>query len=252
MHPNFENIFPDATFTNINSIIKYMNVEIRRWNNNNTEEEYDTSNPFNHQDTFKKKTPQFEMRLWDKERLESFKIKLEEIDRLYYINHYSNSVWVHEFDLLIRINYEEGYPLYVKMLAFCDYLGFSSMGVGSIYVFFNPILFMKHINDKMRFLPQKYKNVIYKSLRDDIDLYHNDVYSVPTLKYLCYENISYNKDKLLPFFFTSKLPIFLKNNIEEFIKYQNDLKHFDYWEEDDRKKDVILYMDSDWDFVLED
>ena len=241
MHPNFKNIFPDALFTSIDSIIEYMNVEIRI---NNTEE-YDIINPFNHQDTFKKRTLPWETQFWNKELLESFKIKLEEIDRIYYIRNYYNSVWVYEFDLLFRINYK-GSPLYVKMLAFCDYLGFSKFGVGSISVFFNPIYFMKCIDDKMKFLPQKYKNIIYQSLRDDIDLYQNNIYPISTLKHLCYENISCNN--LLPHF-TSTPPVLLIY-IENFLKYQNDLKYFDYWEDDNREKDMILNVTNDWDHLL--
>ena len=240
MHPNFKNIFPDVLFTSIDSIIEYMNVNISIDNT-----EY-IINPFNHQDTFKKRTLPWEMQFWNTELLESFKIKFEEIDRIYYIKNYYNSIWVYEFDLLIRINYK-GSPLYVKMLAFCDYLGFSSAGVGSISVFCNPIYFMKCIDDKMKFLSQKYKDLIYQSLRDDIDLYHNDIYSISTLQHLCYENISYNK-KLLPYF-TSKPPPLLKN-IEKFIKYQNDLKYFDYWEDDDRKEDMILDITNDWDHLM--
>ena len=172
---------------------------------------------------FDKRTTPWENDMWDKEELDSFKIDLEKVDRLYYIEHNKRSEG-QDFTLVARM--EQGTKhIYVEMTASCDYTGFECQGGGVIFVSTNANLFMKIV------LMNEYDNndLIIQSLKNDgievqehteFDLYSRMFWTqVPMLKYLCHLAIYDNKYRLqthLPM-----LPKLLQDSLEDFIKFQD-------------------------------
>ena len=189
-----------------------------------------------YQETFDKKTTPWETNLWDKKKLDSFKIIPQEIDRLYCIKHDEFcGIWDDEYYLLARIDRGDGGPLlYVELTAGCDAEGFSSRGDGAIYISSHPSIFMKLTLRR----PESNKHLIYQSLRDDglyveepteLDIFfeiYGKINVVPTLQYLCHENINI----LQNFFSSVSIPIHFKNAMDEFIQYHKAKIAYDNWE----------------------
>ena len=103
---------------------------------------------------------------FENDKLQNFKIDLEKIDRLYYINldkedNYKNEFGDQTYHLIARMQYNDESPIYVEIFAKDPY---SHQIVGHIYVSRNVTAFMKHVlSEKIR-----YNNpLIYEFLRED-------------------------------------------------------------------------------------
>lgn len=95
-----------------------------------------------HQYMFEKKTSWCELKEWKRyAALEKFRIDIEHIDHLYYINNYYYSAEREIFELIIKIYHNEE-PLYVEITANCDN---GCAWRGCIFVTRNVDLFMKLI-----------------------------------------------------------------------------------------------------------
>ena len=197
--------------------------------------------PLNRQHIFEKRTSPLEMKFWNDEQLELFRIIPEELDRLYYIN-YADSL-LPTYYLLARTNNK----LYVEMIV--------NHNRGTIYVSYDANLFMNivfrklnprefyinyMINEYLR--PNITINTIIQSLRDD-NIYFNHLPRITsrisiknpfTLQNLCYKNIyillrcpSY-KD-IRNHLKSLKLPKTVQINMENIVQYQDAIIDYEDW-----------------------
>ena len=178
-----------------------------------------------YQHTFEKRTTPWEAQQWDYEELQRFNIDLEKIDRLYYI-FYDSGVGGRNFQMIARMEKDEEQPIYVEMVASCDYTGFDCQGSGYIFISKNANLFMKLVLAEAE--KDVDKSLIYDSLREDSiyveemdNYYYYDKFSnlllkkVPMLKYICHEAIYQNRDVLYEY--KILLPKILRESVLEFI-----------------------------------
>ena len=212
-HPNFKSLI--STVNDIKSI--YANVGL----------------PLMFQKTFKKKSTS-EMN-WNKNKLKSFRLIPEEIDRLYIIHNprrreYDNSEDNDDnfiefrhciyYYLLVRIDHK-GFKdkLYIEMISYCNFL----QGWGTIYISSDINLFMKitltHLYEKSS------RDKVYDFIKihdnyyiEDFDMEEEmlNYKYVQKLEHLCTEAICKNK---LPL---AQLPKTLRKNLENIIKYQKN------------------------------
>lgn len=178
---------------------------------------------------FVKRTSPWEMQTWDYHELEIFKVDLNKIDRLYYIDHFDDSVNSKTYEILIRMNYNNE-KIFVRLSAGCDFTGFDCQGGGEIYITRNPNIFLKSIVDQ-------YHNplLIYKHLLEDgysveepseFDLTPRHQWnSVPMLKFLTHQTVYDNRSNLGHY--PQVLPSMLSNSVTEFIQVQETRHHHD-------------------------
>ena len=188
--------------------------------------------PLSHQHIFQKRTSPLEMKLWNEEQLELFRIIPEELDRLHYINHTDSLLLT--YYLLARTNNK----LYIEMIV--------NHFRGTIYVSYDANLFMNivfreldpresltnHIIDEY-LRPKITINNIIQSLRDD-NIYFSQLPRIIscvsiknpfTLQYLCYKNIYILGNDLT----SLNLPIRLQRNMEKIFQYQNAIIDYEDW-----------------------
>ncbi|XP_066943580.1 uncharacterized protein [Macrobrachium rosenbergii] len=175
-----------------------------------------------YQHMFERRTTPWEMDLWDHDELQSFNINLEDVDRLYYIYFHDDGVNGQEYRLIARVEHK-GLPLYVELMAGCDFTGFDCQGQGVIFVSRDANLFMK-----LCLTAECERDLIYQSLTEDgIQVEEQTEYdacrkmfwtTAPMLKYLCHQAAYEHRAKLWPQF--SSLPKILANSVDEFIKFQ--------------------------------
>ena len=143
-HPNFKSA--DPNIKDVNKIYDYM------------------SEPLAYQDTFKR-----EMIPNIIPNLNSFKINLEKVDRLYYL-HYENDDNT-EYSMVIRLVAHEGLPpLYVKLVACHDSNdSFDERGAwGILFISADVDLFMKVITECTLYNYESYeRNPIYNFLQKE-------------------------------------------------------------------------------------
>ncbi|XP_068226098.1 uncharacterized protein [Palaemon carinicauda] len=194
-----------------------------------TMEDY-LSNALDYQYMFEKRTTPWEMAQWDPDELQSFKIDLEKVDRLYHISFIEDGCVGQEYELIARLNHK-GRLLYVELTAGCDYTGFDCQGYGIIFVSSDANLFLNLVltnNCK--------KDLIHKSLSEDgveteeLSIEYNAcsrmfLKNTPMLKYLCHMSIYENRIKLEPHL--STLPKILKKSVDEFIKFKEAKEAYD-------------------------
>ena len=203
LHPNFKSL--DPNFTDIETIYNYLRY------------------PFIFQSDFLKKTTPSEKKMWRERKLQSFKIILEKIDRLYYINvnidDFNQEITYH---LLARQN--KGYKkLYIEMRCVVCNKGDEYNSKGLIFISFNLNIFMQIIS---RNLATEIKTLIYRFIEEDGDysFHFNDDEAVPLLlKNLCQETIYKYVDRK----HWDLLPKKLKNDIGQFSKYQDAINDYD-------------------------
>ena len=178
-----------------------------------------------YQHMFDKRTTPWEAQEWDYGVLQEFEVKLEMVDRLYYIHYNSDGVSGRDFKLIARVEYE-GKALYVEMIASCDYTGFECQGGGFIFVSRDANLFMKLVLTERE--DDLNKKLIYESLqKDSIYVEEEDEIlcekfsrmmreCVPMLKYLCHEVVYQNRNTLRGY--KTLLPKILIQSIDDFIR----------------------------------
>ena len=174
-----------------------------------------------HQHMFDKRTTPWEVKEWDYDFLQEFRIDLEKVDRLYHIWHMNDNVSNREFQFIARMDYE-GKPLYVELIASCDYTGFECQGGGYIFISRDPSLFMKVVLSEGDHLNKK---LIHQLLQEDM-IYIEEIYydrfsrmfwrNAPMLKYLCYEAIFQSRDKFRGNL--NLLPKILRESIVDYIR----------------------------------
>ncbi|UHB41753.1 hypothetical protein MrNuV_ORF030 [Macrobrachium rosenbergii nudivirus] len=197
---------------------KSLNPEIT----NTTDIEDIFSEALCYQDMFEHKTSPWEMKNWEYEELEKFQLDPNTIDRVYYSS-FNDDVFGRNFNLICRMVYKDA-PLYVELIASCDYTGFDCQGGGSIFVSRDANIFINVCmsNDWN-------KEPIYQSLEED-GIYINKELAAENnpcvrfqnrspamLKYLCHQTIYKNKTTLEPYI--GELPKLLADSVIEFIKY---------------------------------
>ena len=174
-----------------------------------------------HQNIFVKRTTPWEAKLRDFATLQSFRIKLEMIDRLYYIRYRDNLSDGKEFKMIARVEHEDA-PLYVELIANCHRRGFDTVGGGFIFVSRDAILFMKVV------LGEGYHedvdvSLIYKSLSKD-EIYagkgeekkeESRSPTPTTLQILCHETVRRNEERLRGFM--KLMPKLLAQSLNEYI-----------------------------------
>ena len=163
-----------------------------------------------------RRTTPWEMCQWDEDELQTFKIELELIDRLYYVC--MEEDFYHDYDIVARVQYKNE-PLFVQLSACDDPSSYELFG--SIYVSRNPNLFLNVIDT-----PIRDKNLVYKSLVEDgfrvDDMTEMDPVErlwrkrAPMLTYICHQVI-YENEKVLRSQI-SQLPKILVDSVENFIK----------------------------------
>ncbi|XP_068206571.1 uncharacterized protein [Palaemon carinicauda] len=178
---------------------------------------------------FERRTTPWEMTEWDYDDLQAFKIDLGEIDRLYYVYFYDDGTSGQDYRLIGRVEHK-GQPLYVELVASCDYTGFDCRGGGVIFVSRDANLFMRLV-----LTSDCKKDLIYQSLEEDgIEVEAQTEYDAcrrmfwrnpPMLKYLCHQAAYEHRAKLQPQI--SSLPKCLANSIEEFINFNEAKKAYD-------------------------
>ena len=199
-HPNFKSVVPEVRDAEaMNALLSEALID---------------------QDEYEKKTTTWEAKHWDPEVLERFEIKLEKIDRLYFIDNNSDNDC---FAIMARLEYEEE-SLYVTMIAYynCCFIR------GSIFITKDANIFIKVvIPDIKLIIPSKEyikkKSLIYSSFRED-GIYvedeeeenHPAMGEPYTLKYLCHELIYENRYALLDYKII--LPKILARSVSDFIK----------------------------------
>ena len=125
---------------------------------------------------FDKNTTPEEMDSWDYKNLKSFEIDIYKIDRVYYMFYQSDIGWGKRFELIARMMYD-GKPLYVELIARCEYPGFDYEGVGHIFVSRDPDIFMKCVLNGTEYNTE----AIYKLLNEDgVHVQKDDVHDIRT------------------------------------------------------------------------
>ena len=167
-------------------------------------------------DLLRRTTP-WEMCQWNEDELQTFKIELEMIDRLYLVC-MEDDINCTDYDMVARVQYKNE-PLFVQLSAYSDCSSYEMCG--SIYVSRDPNLFLNVIET-----PIRDKNLIYKSLVEDgfqvDDMTEMDPVerlwrkNAPMLTYICHQVIYENEKALRPQI--SQLPKILVDSVENFIK----------------------------------
>ena len=197
-HPNFKSVV--ANVQDAGTIDEYVEYAI------------------DNQEKFYKKMPPWEIKdIGGRDKLQKFKIDLEKIDRLYYINYKDEDE--PEYDLITTMQYENNNPIYVEMLAKYP----RSYDIeGSIYI-------SQHVNSFMKLVlsDNRYdKTLIYKSLREDgIYIDDDDKKSLPTLKFLTHQTI-YDNVNILQEDISLMFPRILKDSVNDFIKTKDATKEY--------------------------
>ncbi|XP_042893996.1 uncharacterized protein LOC122267876 isoform X2 [Penaeus japonicus] len=176
-----------------------------------------------------KRTSPWEMKCWNHEELQNFRIKLENVDRLYHIHFFDDQLEQREFELVVRMLHNKTH-IFVQLSAGCDYTGFDCRGGGEIYISKDPQVFLKSV------LEQDYDiQKIWRSMIDDgydveqptehdlkpMKLWH----SIPMLKFLCHMAVYKNKEELKHY--PQVLPKPVVDCIDEFIKLRMTRDHHD-------------------------
>lgn len=179
---------------------------------------------------FDRRTSPWEMENFDDDDLQSFEVNLEEVDRLYYINHYDDGISNREYEILARMDYGNK-KAYVNVVACCDFTGFDCQGGGYIFVSFNANVFTKIMLGR-----QHDHEHIYRSLAEDgVAVEKQSEYdrapacswqSVPMLKYLCHVKISDRKNNLSQIY-SEHLPKVLAESVGEFLRFRETREAFD-------------------------
>lgn len=179
---------------------------------------------------FDRRTSPWEMENFEDDDLQTFQVNLEEVDRLYYINHYDDGISNREYEILARMDYGDK-KAYVSVIACCDFTGFDCEGGGYIFVSFNASVLTKIMLDR-----QHDHEAIYRSLAEDgLAVEEQSEYdwapagkwqSVPMLKYLCHVEISDRKNNLSQIYM-KVLPKVLAESVDEFIRFRETKEAFD-------------------------
>ncbi|CAL4144584.1 unnamed protein product, partial [Meganyctiphanes norvegica] len=168
---------------------------------NNTEDIDDlVGSALVYQHMFDRRTSPWEMQNWDYDELQKFKVKLNRVDRLYYIYHYDDEISSRSYEILVRMDYKEE-KLFVHLAAGCDFTGFDCQGGGEIYITRNPNIFLKSV------VGQNHNpSLIYNCLLEDgyrveeptqFDLSPRKMWnSVPALRFLTHQAIHKHQEHL--------------------------------------------------------
>ncbi|CAL4088240.1 unnamed protein product [Meganyctiphanes norvegica] len=178
---------------------------------------------------FVKRTSPWEMQSWDYNELENFKVDLNKVDRLYYIEHFDDSVNSRTYEILVRMDYR-GEHIFVRLSAGCDFTGFDCQGDGEIYITRNPNIFLKSIVDRHHNPSLIYQNLLEDGYRveepSEFDLTPRHLWnSVPMLKFLTHQAIHEHRDHLRHY--PQVLPTVLTDSVTEFIQVQETRSHHD-------------------------
>ena len=144
-HPNFKSAVPNIT--NVNEIYNEIHAALTN------------------QDTLKRKRVPWGSTTPD---LNSFKINLEKVDRLYHLYHMGKDIYENsQYSMIVRLVAHEGLPpLYVELWGCCDFIkGFRSNEVGGfIFIAADVDVFMKVVTED---LSDSEKYPIYNLLQED-------------------------------------------------------------------------------------
>ena len=177
---------------------------------------------------FERRTTPWEKDLWNYDELQAFTIKLEEVDRLYYI-YYRSDVDGKEFKMVARVDHK-GQSLYIEMNASCDFTGFDCEGQGCIFISSEANLFMKLIMtsdlEVERISQSLEEDGIKMETLDQFDRYsHLGRRHVSMLMYLCHQTIYDHRDTLEKHIVS--LPKYFQNNVREFNRTQDAILSYD-------------------------
>ena len=196
------------------------------------------------QHSFHKNTTPFETNNWDFEELQSFKVDVNKIDRLYHL-HYVSSFLYDDWEVIVRMQYNDE-PLYVQIFGNCwD-------GVGHIFVSRDVDVFMKCVLRSTKYKDSQYDykaiyellkedgvvrsseyedirydyNAIYELLKEDgIHFEEESCKNTPGLQNLCYNTISNNIVTRQEY--KNELPKMLVRTTNNFIKTKEAINHYD-------------------------
>ena len=180
------------------------------------------------QDLFDKNTTPYEKNDFDFEELQSFKIDVDKIDRLYHINYEPIYRFQTNYELIVRMQYDAK-PLYVELFGnCCEIHGFRWDGVGHIFISRNADIFMKCVLRIRKYESSKYNiKAIYESLKNDgirFEAAYESPNNAHTLQKLCYKAISNNTATLQEY--KTELPKILIESVNYFIKAKEAIIHY--------------------------
>ena len=209
-HPHFKSIVPNVSDA--------LTIQFKLMNGFCFADEY----------TYYKRTPPWELSQWANGELERFKIKLEQVDRLYQLNIIDNEDWL-GVEMVARLNYE-GRHIFVKIHVNNYITACQCVGDCIILISTDADSFMRTV------ITSEYQgDLVQKSLAEDgifiqspTEYDHCDMKfwkSVPNLKYLCHHNIFANQTKLRNY--ANVLPKILTKSIDDFIKMKSTKKFYD-------------------------
>lgn len=168
-----------------------------------------------YQHIFKKRMAPWELKEFPE--LQEFQLKVEDIDRLYYISRKGCS-----FQLIARLDYKKK-PLYVQLLAGCEFEPFECPG-GVFFVSRDANIFMHLVGrplDKTQVYESLAEDGIHVEKRKEGDL---DYYSLfarifwktpPTLQFLCHGAVFLSRDRLS---YASVLPVPLVESVDQYVR----------------------------------
>ena len=211
-------------------------------------------NMLSHQYRFYRRTSPFEFKQWNNEDFQNFEVKLQDIDRLYYMDS-TRQDSISNYRVTFRIRYKEN--LYYVDLNTCshrkgfDIWGARCMyitrepyiiwGAGCMYITREPYIFTDLIVESL-----SNKHYIYRSLQEDgiqVDTDDEDTSkycrshtryvechcqkefkkkSAQSLKFLCHKPIFQYKERLQDY--SSILPRTLTASIDKFIRLEEAKK----------------------------
>lgn len=182
---------------------------------------------------FDKRASPWERASWDDHDLDSFRIQVDMIQRLYYISHYDDGVSGREYELVVRTVHKER-AVYAKLTAGCDFTGFECQGGGEIYITYDAQIFLKSILSGDIDLHGIWKSMVADGLEVEepstFDLLPVRAWNtVPMLKFLCHMKVYDERDTLRQKAALT-LPKTLAQSVEEFLKTRETRDHHDFGE----------------------
>ena len=240
-HPNFKTANPKIS--NVDAIYDYI------------------GKAFSNQNRYIKTTTPWEEKHWNKRELQNFEINLDDIDRLYYIDYYSDYRMDYDlarYRLVVRIEYNgrgccsngsngtlnqnHQDHVYVELIAGYD----NHYPPERKFTRAEHVIFVsRDASLFMSLVLRNPKDPIYEFLAEDgiiIDQQQKeyDVNSTffwknpPSLKYFCHSTVYVNKN-LLNDYYQKVLPKMLSNSVEYFIRlreakqYYSRLRYLGYY-----------------------
>ncbi|CAL4220396.1 unnamed protein product [Meganyctiphanes norvegica] len=180
-----------------------------------------------YQHMFEKRTSPWEMQNWDYEELQQFVLKLKRVDRLYYINHFDDTVSSRTFEILLRMTYKKE-KIFVHLSAGCGFTGFDSQGDGEIYITKSANIFLKSIVEASHDPLSIYNSLVEDGYKVEEPTQFDSApqrlwNNAPMLKFLTHQSVHDNREDLSHY--PEVLPTLLSDSVTDFIQVQETRYH---------------------------